>query len=108
MNIEALKNAPRGHKLLTKAIEKTLPDLYETDGVPSGDKTVYVKFFSPYSGWTWYGVEYDQEEQVFFGLVEWFDREWGYFSLVELENLGAAVERDLYFKPCKFKDLKDN
>ncbi|MFZ5596754.1 MAG: DUF2958 domain-containing protein [Bacillota bacterium] len=64
-----------------------------------------MRFFSPYNGWTWYRVEYDKEEKLFFGLVVGFEKEWGYFSLEELESargMGGRlplVERDLHFKP---------
>lgn len=38
-------------KLMTKAIESKIPRFHEGDG------TAYVKFFTPWSGWTWYGCE---------------------------------------------------
>ncbi len=38
---------------------------------------------------------------MFFGLVDGFERELGYFSLSELESVhgpyGVGIERDLYF-----------
>jgi len=38
-----------------------------------------------------------------------FEKELGYFSLSELENLrglfGLKVERDLHFKPIRLKDI---
>jgi len=46
---------------------------------------------------------------IFFGLVDGFEKELGYFSLSELENLrgpfGLKVERDLYFEPATLKEL---
>lgn len=95
----------RGHLLLTKELEKKLPALYETDGKPDDERKVPVKFFSPYSNWTWYALEFDPEERVFFGLVKGFETELGYFSLDELDNteisLGGvkvpAVERDCHW-----------
>lgn len=99
-------------KLLTKEIEKKLPGLYETEKVPVEDKIIQVKFFNPFGRGTWYGVEYDPEDRLFFGFCELFEGEgeWGYFSLTELESIsfgpGLGIERDLYFKPCKFSDLK--
>lgn len=50
-------------KLLTKAIERKLPRLYETEEIPTDEKVVQVKFFCITNGWTWYGVEYDPEEK---------------------------------------------
>ena len=39
----------------------------------------------------------------FFGLVEGFEKELGYFNLSELESvrgpLGLPIERDLHFQP---------
>lgn len=91
--------------LLTKEIEKKLPKLYATEGVPKAEKVAQVKFFTPRSNWTWYGVEYDPDERVFFGLVEGFEAEMGYFSLDELESLGTMIERDRWFKPTRLGDL---
>lgn len=97
-------------KLMTKALEKQLPKLYETEGVELEEKVAYVKYFSPWMGWEWYGVEYDPEEKIFFGLVKGFEVEWGYFSLAEFEAINeekgfAFIERDLYFEPTKIKDI---
>jgi hypothetical protein len=40
---------------------------------------------------------------TFFGLVDGFEQELGYFSLKELEDtrgpLGLLIERDMHFKP---------
>ena len=62
-----------------------------------------VKLFTPDSSWTWYIVEYDPEQRLCFGLVIGHEREFGYFSLEELEELrgpmGLPVERDLHFDP---------
>jgi hypothetical protein len=86
-------------KLMTKAIERKIPRFHEGDG------TAYVKFFTPWAGWTWYGCEYQPEEKLFYGYVEGLEKEWGYFSLEELEQLrgpfGLRIERDMYFKPKK-------
>jgi len=109
MNIQqALMKMPntQGQSWFPKSVFSQMPELYETDGVPMGDKTLYVKFFTPASNWTWYGAEFSPEDRVFFGYVEGLENEWGYFSLNELESLGAGCERDVHFTPCKFKDLR--
>ena len=97
-------------KLLTKAIKKRLPKLYETENVKAEDKVLQVKFFSPVGSWTWYGVEFDGEDS-FFGYVRGHADEWGYFSLQELEEvrlpMGLKIERDMYFKPTKFSELNE-
>lgn len=88
-------------KLLTKAIEKTLPAFYTTQNTEN--PIVQVKFFTPTSSWTWYGIEYNPEDRLFWGLVYGHEREFGYFSLDELENIkgpfGIGVERDISFSP---------
>ena len=95
----------RGMKLLTKEIREQLPPLYSQDG--KGGKTIaYVKYFI--AGWTWYATEYDGED-TFFGLVEGREKELGYFSLSELQQvkgpLGLPIERDLYFKPTPLEAI---
>lgn len=95
-------------KLLTQEIRKQLPKLNETESIPTEEKVAVVKYFTPWSNWTWYGVEFDGED-TFFGLVFGLEREWGYFSLSELQSvsgpLGLKVERDLYFTPTKIRKL---
>jgi len=92
-------------KLLTKELEKKLPALYETDEIPVEDKTCHVKFFTPWSNWTWYATEYSPEDRLFFGYVCGMEKEWGYFSLDELESVtgpvGLKIERDIHFGPVK-------
>lgn len=90
-----------GHDLLPAEIAAILPALYRTQEDP--DATVHMKFFTPDGAWSWYVVEYDPEERMFFGLVDGFEEELGYFSLDELLEvrgpLGLPVERDLHFDP---------
>ena len=95
-------------KLVTKELEAKLPPLYSQDG--KGDEALaLVKFFTPDASWTWYATEYDPKERVFFGLVDGFEKELGYFSLDELESikgvLGLGIERDLWFEPVPLKAL---
>ena len=66
----------------------------------------YVKFFSPYSGWTWFATEFDGED-TFFGLVIGHFTELGYFSLSELKSLGWMIERDRFFTPTPISKLWD-
>lgn len=91
-------------KLLTKELEKKFPALYSTEGTPKADKIVVAKFFHPRSDWTWYAIEYDQNDKLFWGLVEGFEDEFGYFTLEELEKNG--VERDMFFSPKKLIDIR--
>ena len=93
--------------LLTKEVLKKLPPLYsqEEKGL---DAVAVVKFFTPESNWTWYATEFDGED-LFFGLVDGFEKELGYFRLSELKSvkgaLGLPIERDMYFKPKTLKEL---
>lgn len=96
-------------KLLTKELRAKLSKLYATETIPLEEKTAVCKFFTPDSSWTWYAVEFDGDDK-FFGWVHGHEREWGYFSLKELESvrgpMGLAVERDKWFKPTKIKDIR--
>ncbi|SNS23542.1 Protein of unknown function [Anaerovirgula multivorans] len=97
-------------KLLTEEIRKLILPLYSTEEVE--EKVAVVKFFDPYSSWTWYVIEGEEQENgdyLFFGLVHGFEREYGYFALNELESIdfmGAPrIERDLYFSPTPVSKL---
>ena len=96
-------------KLLTKANLKSLPALGTTDGQGS-DAVVQVKFFTPWDSWTWYATEYDPETRTFFGLVDGFEKELGYFSLDELAEVkgpwGLKIERDMHFRPAKIGTVR--
>lgn len=98
-------------KLLPRAIEMTLPKLYATEPVATLDKMVRVKFFTPWSNWTWLAVEYAPADRLFFGLVRGLETEWGYFALDELQSIvgqgGLRVERDMHFKPRALRELID-
>ncbi len=89
-------------KLLTKQLREALPPLYTNEN--ETDPKAIAKFFTPFSNWTWYATEFDGKD-TFFGLVDGFDKELGYFSLAELESLGHKIERDLWFKPTPLSQL---
>ena len=95
-------------KLLTMEILKKLPAQGSTEG-QGKDAIAQVKFFTPDSNWTWYAVEYDPDAKMFFGLVDGFEKELGYFGLEELEQIrgpmGLNLERDLYFDPVPLREL---
>lgn len=94
-------------QLLTKEITSKLPFLYTQED--EKDPMVICKFFTVWSSWTWYGIEFDGKD-TFFGYVVGHDAELGYFSLSELQGLkgpmGLSMERDLYFRPCKLSEIK--
>lgn len=93
-------------KMLTKENLKALPPLGSTDG--HVDPVAVVKFFDPTGSWTWYAVEFDGQD-TFFGLVDGWEKELGYFSLSELSttrlSMGLKIERDLWFKPTQLSKL---
>lgn len=96
-------------KLMTKELEKIIPDFYSSEDVELDDKIVYAKFFLPDANWTWYVLEYDKESNTIFALVDGLDRELGYANIEELEmvrgHMGLHVERDIFFKPCRYCEL---
>ena len=96
-------------KMMTKEILRRIPPLYGQEDMR--DKTVHVKFFTPWSNWTWFGCEYSPDEQLFFGYVIGPCPEWGYFSLNELEEVrgpfGLKIERDMHFSPRKVSETRE-
>lgn len=93
-------------KLLTKELLSKIPPLGAT--AHEADPLIVCKFFYPDFGWTWYVIEFDGTD-VFYGLVDGFEREFGSFSLTELRQnhgkLGCPIERDVYFEPCRVSEL---
>lgn len=98
-------------KLMTNELLKQFEIAGRQENVK--DPVVIAKFFNPTGAGTWYATEYYPDERLFFGYVsifgDWND-EWGYFSLDELESykgkFGLGIERDLYFSPTPFSEIK--
>ena len=100
-------------KLITKQIENRLAKypIYSQDG-KGVNAVIHCKFFNPCGAGTWYVLEAQKEENgdyTFFGIVDLYEREYGYFTLSQLQSVrnrfGLGIERDRYFKPCKVGDL---
>ena len=103
-------------KLITKEIEKEIEKkplyFYEDNDVDVNDAKIIVKFFGG-GQWTWWAIEGEKLEDGdirFFGLVQGFEKEFGYFTLRELEDLkfppfGLGIERDMYFSNKTIKDV---
>ena len=93
-------------RLMTKELAKQIPAIYTQEKVK--DPLVYAKFFTPWSNWTWYVTEYDGID-TFFGLVIGFEKEFGYFSLSELESargtFGMCIQREQTFKPRPLSEV---
>ena len=86
-----------------------MPALYATEGQELDDHRLLLRFYHPLCQWSWYAVEYNSEERVFFGWTDGQFQEWGYFSLLEMafvEVKGVPVFWDVDFKPVRFGDLK--
>lgn len=96
-------------ELLPNEIAASLPPLYSQEG-KGEDAVAQVKFFTPWTGWTWYASEYDPAQRLFFGIVVGHEREFGYFSLDEMEAIegpgGLRIERDLYWSPRPLKECR--
>src|SRR5258708_31478189 len=96
-------------QLLTEELRASLPPLYAQDG--NSNPTVYAKFFTPDSNWTWFITEGGSEgdDYLFFGYVIGQAEEWGYSALSDLESvrgpLNLPIERDLYFKPGPWSEV---
>lgn len=110
-------------KLLTKDMRKRIPELYSQENNP--DPMVQAKFFDPSGSWTWYVTECspvdvngaiipqgseDEADVLFFGLVDGFVAELGYFTLSELQSargqFGLGIERDMYFNPRPLSEIR--
>lgn len=91
-------------KLLTKEIIKELEKRGFKEPYEDTDKVI-AKFFNPVGSGTWYVLEGEEVENgnwIFFGFVDWHEKEWGNFSLHELEGarlpMGLTIERDRHYK----------
>lgn len=86
-------------QLLTKELESRFAKVGRQEEVT--DPIIIAKFFNPTGLGTWYATEYIPEERCFFGYVELFEGELGYFSLDELSSFrgrfNLGIERDLHF-----------
>ncbi len=98
-------------ELLPLDVEKSLPKLYSQEEVR--DPIVWAKYFDPSGSWSWFAIEGERQDDgdfVFFGLVDGFESELGYFSLNELASvrgrLGLGIERDLWFKPSPLSKVR--
>ena len=93
----------RRHKLMTKVIAEKVPKLNETED-QGYQAEVVVKYFSPYTGYTFFVTEFDGDDVLFgYCLSPAFPDcdEWGYDSLRELAGLVVygkvpAIERDMH------------
>ncbi|KKN86992.1 hypothetical protein LCGC14_0262610 [marine sediment metagenome] len=96
-------------ELLTKEIREKFKKVGSQEKKELGEQIVVVKFFDPTGSWTWYATEFDGKD-IFFGLVDGFELEWGPFSLSEMQSVkgrfGLGIERDRYFGMPMIKDIE--
>lgn len=86
-----------------------MPALYSTEKVDLADHLFLMRFYHPLSRSSWYAVEYDPTERIFFGWTDGQFQEWGYFSLLEMaftEFKGVPVMWDVDYNPTRFGDWK--
>lgn len=92
-------------------VRNALPPLYAQE--KEKDPTVCVKFFTPWSYWTWYITEGEQrgDDFLMFGYVKGMADEWGYFSLNELSSIKGPwdlkIERDIHFHQKPASQISD-
>ena len=98
-------------KLLTKGIIDKLEKRGRVEEYKDNDPII-AKFFNPTGAGTWYVMEGEKQNNndwIFFGFVDWHAKEWGNFSLHELEKaimpMGLGIERDRHFQGT-YKDIK--
>jgi Protein of unknown function (DUF2958) len=94
-------------KLVTKEILKKLPPLGSTADIPTEDKKVIARFFTPWAHYSWSVVEGEVQPDgdiLFFGYVSGNcdEYELGDFYLSQLAEIngpfGMHVERDKLFR----------
>lgn len=97
-------------KLITKEIAKRTPEIGTNANKKPEDITIQFKLFCPWSSWNWYISEANFETGELFGYCVGFEKEWGYVDLNELLEIrgpgGLRIERDRFFDPVKFSELK--
>lgn len=103
-------------QLLTPEIAALIPPLYHYEQT-NQPPIATVKFFDPAGSWTWYVAEGEKQpdgDWLFWGAVDGFEFEYGYFTLRELETAkqgctgihALPIERDLYWKPVPLSELQ--
>lgn len=86
-----------------------MPALYATQRQDVENHLFLMRFYHPLSRSSWFAVEYDPQERIFFGWTDGDFQEWGYFSLLEMafvEVRGVPIMWDTDYKPTCFGDWK--
>lgn len=80
-----------------------LPKLYTHDSKELSEIIAPIRIKGVMLEWSWYPYEYDPSTGLFFGLVQGFAVELGYFSLEEIAQ--ACILDDPKYKPESIKEL---
>lgn len=96
---------PYGNKMMLLNKKFPIPGLYETENKSPEDTICWVKFIVPGSSWEWYVIEYEPKTGVFYGLVNGFEKELGYFSISDLSTVYAVP--DPSFSPTPLSRVMD-
>jgi len=87
----------------------------KSDKLPTGaagPPVARIKLFDPCGSWTWYIDSYDPQTRTAYGLVDGFEKEYGYIDMAELVALrnrfGLPIERDLYWRPTALDSLAES
>ena len=70
----------------------------DRDGKLYIDGKLVLKGWESFSGWYWFATEkleeqadeFSEHDQIWFGLVQGFEQEWGNFAQAEIEALGKS------------------
>ena len=96
---------PKKLALMQQACRLMQVPLSAENVAPDGEtlsRVLRVKLFDPCGSWSWFIQDWDGED-ICFGLVDGFEKEWGSFSLFELAcipgPLGIGIEIDTWFTP---------
>ena len=85
-----------------------MPKVYETDGIPKAEKTVWLHYFgAAFDAWIFEKDSVGHEPQLqAFGIVKFYgnDPEMGYVNIQELLKNGAEI--DLHFKPTTWAEIE--
>tara|TARA_R110002167_G_scaffold68074_1_gene192275 strand:- start:1666 stop:1956 length:291 start_codon:yes stop_codon:yes gene_type:complete len=90
---------PNQLELMARIISCATP-VGSTDGTPEADKAVMATLTSTMMNWTWtiYEGEMQGDDMLFFGRVNGFASELGYFSWSELEQVPDLVIAETYME----------
>lgn len=92
-----------------------IPALYELEAKDPSEVIIPLRFEDLFSNWEWYvwEAEIQEEEQdiLFFGYVNGFEKEMGYFTLSQFSEVNSSdvprILPDFDFEPITLKELKE-